>query len=137
MARSTLALAGLVAVLGAACSGPGRSDAADAVRSFEHAVRTGDGEAACRVLAPPVVESLEADGDPCSEAILAGELGTALAERADDAPARRTATAGVQAQVRTRSDVLFLTASGDRWLITAAVCDPRPDRPYDCRLEGS
>jgi hypothetical protein len=33
--------------------------------------------------------------------------------------------------------VLFLTVSGDHWLVTAAGCDARPDRPYDCVLEGS
>jgi hypothetical protein len=138
MNRSKLALVCVAAaVLCASCSGPERSDAGDTVVSFEDAVRAQDGSAACRALAPSVVESLEEEGEPCAEAVLAGALGEELTERAADAvDVADVATAGVQAQVRTPGDVLFLTVSGDRWLITAAACDARPHRPYDCRLEG-
>ena len=33
-------------------------------------------------------------------------------------------------------DVVFLSMFGNRWLITAAGCQPRGDRPYDCTLKG-
>jgi hypothetical protein len=42
--------------------------------------------------------------------------------------------AGRQAQVRLGGDTVFLARSGDGWVVTAAGCDPRPDRPYDCEV---
>jgi hypothetical protein len=33
-------------------------------------------------------------------------------------------------------DVVFLTVSGADWLVTAAGCTPRPERPYDCQVSG-
>lgn len=42
--------------------------------------------------------------------------------------------AGGQAQVRTAGDAVFLALSGDRWVVTAAGCEPQGDRPYDCEV---
>ncbi|MCA5894856.1 hypothetical protein LEP48_18030 [Isoptericola sp. NEAU-Y5] len=44
--------------------------------------------------------------------------------------------AGRQAQVATGDDTYFLALSGDGWVITAAACEPRPQRPYDCEVEA-
>jgi hypothetical protein len=33
-------------------------------------------------------------------------------------------------------DVVFLSVFGDHWLITAAGCTARGDRPYDCTVMG-
>ena len=44
--------------------------------------------------------------------------------------------AGRQAQVVTADDTLFLAVSGDAWVVTAAGCTPREDRPYDCEVEA-
>ena len=43
---------------------------------------------------------------------------------------------GRGAQVLMDGDVVFLSMFGNRWLITAAGCQPRGDRPYDCTLKG-
>ena len=44
--------------------------------------------------------------------------------------------AGRQAQVLLGGEVTFLAASGGTWLVTATACVARPERPYDCLLEG-
>ena len=44
--------------------------------------------------------------------------------------------AGRQAQVVTATDTVFLALSGDAWVVTAAGCTPRDDRPYDCEVEA-
>ena len=122
-------------------AGCGRPDAAAADATAEHfyqAVEAAEGADACSFLAPATVENLEDDaGEPCADAILAGEVGDTLTSRADDATDPVARVAGRQAQAVLPMDVVFLTVSGDHWLITAAGCDARPQRPYDCVLEGS
>jgi len=126
------------AVLVGGCTGrPGTATAGEVAQEFYRAVAADQPEAACALLAPMTVESLEDDaGAPCQDAILAGDVGDTLLARAADAVDPEATVAGRQAQVTVASDVLFLTVSGDTWLITAAGCDARPDRPYDCVLEG-
>jgi hypothetical protein len=130
----------LLAVGALAACGAARPDAAtaDAVtQEFYAAVAADQRAEACALLAPLTVEALEDEsGTPCEDAILAGDVGEALLARADDAVDPSARVAGRQAQVTTASDVLFLTVSGGTWLITAAACDARPDRPYDCALEA-
>lgn len=135
--RSTTASAVIVLVLAASACAPAheREAAAQAVRAFYAAVDAGDGEAACAVLAPGVVDTVEQDaGVPCADAVTSGDLGDELAARAsvEDVTVQR---AGGQAQARTTDDTVFLAASGDAWVVTAAACDPQPPRPYDCALE--
>lgn len=128
----------LVLVASAACSSPAqvRDDVADVVRQFSAAVDAGDGEAACALLAPAVVDAVEDDeGEPCAQALTSGDLGAELVSRVADGEVT-VRRAGGQAQARTPQDTLFLAASGDGWVVTAAACDPRPPRPYDCALEA-
>jgi hypothetical protein len=117
----------------AGCGSVGeRGDAAGtvAVRMLS-AVQGRDGAGACAVLAPDTVAELEESaGKPCGEAILD-----------EDLPGPGTVTAsevyGQWAQVRLTGDTVFLAAFPGGWLVVAAGCTPRPNRPYDCALQGS
>jgi hypothetical protein len=121
----------LVLTLLAACASlaPDTAAAAAAAIEFHRALADDDGAAACATLAPATVESLEDDsGTPCVEAVLDEDL----------PPAERVISSqafGQGAQVVLDNDVLFLAAFGDRWLITAAGCQARDNRPYQCSIE--
>ncbi|WP_315099134.1 hypothetical protein [uncultured Cellulomonas sp.] len=129
---------GAALALAGCTSRPAAETAGTAARDFYRAVAAADGAGACALLAPATAEALEDDaGLPCDEAILDGDVGETLTERAQDGSTPSGRVAGRQAQVTLPTDVLFLTVSGSRWLITAAGCDPRPPRPYDCVLEGA
>lgn len=144
--RRTVAyvLAGAVALLSTGCSpGPGADDAVGAARAFFAAVSAHDAEGACALLAPATRESFEQDAvSPCEQALLDGEVGLVLApvtQRVEDADGRGDSSvtvAGRQAQVLLGGEVTFLAASGGTWLVTATACVARPERPYDCLLEG-
>ncbi len=131
-----LAVAG-VALTGCVPARPASGSAVDVAAAFYAAVSRQDGAAACGLLAPVTVETLEDDADePCTEAVLDGEVGETLTARSGGTSGSAT-VAGRQAQVVLADDVLFLTVSGTTWRIVAAGCDPRLDRPYDCVLEGA
>lgn len=117
----------------AGCAGlaPDPARAADVAAAFSQAVADGDGGAACDLLAPRTFEALADEGQSCDEAVLEAGLSTE-AMAVEDARAY-----GRQAQVELDSDVMFLTRDGSAWLVTAAGCTERPDRPYDCLVEGS
>ncbi|GEK20910.1 hypothetical protein CXY01_14300 [Cellulomonas xylanilytica] len=128
----------VMALVGCGIARPGTETAGTTAEEFYRAVAADDGPGACALLAPTTVEALEEDsGEPCDEAVLDGEVGDTLTARADDAAGPTARVAGRQAQVVLTTDVVFLTVSGDHWLVRAAGCDARPDRPYDCVLEGS
>ncbi|WP_435738090.1 hypothetical protein V5D56_05710 [Cellulosimicrobium sp. PMB13] len=126
-------------VLGlSACAGPDASDAQDVVESFSAAIAAGDGDAACGLLLPDAAEALAEDtGQPCEDAVVdpSGPLADVVAA-AGDLVVEDVHVAGRQAQVVTASDTLFLAHSGDGWVVTAAGCTARPDRPYDCEVEA-
>ena len=126
------ALAVLPVMLVTSCStlGPDTAAAAGVASAFHRAVRDGDGHAACAFLAPATVEDLEGtSGQPCPAAILTQDLPEA--QDVQDSQAF-----GRAAQMSMDGDVVFLSVFGDRWLVTAAGCTPRGDRPYDCTLKG-
>lgn len=116
---------------------PAPDSAIDVATTFYDAVGRQDGAAACELLAPVTVETLEGDAEePCAEAVLGGDVGDVLTARTGSTSGS-TSVAGRQAQVVLTTDVVFLTVSGTTWRIVAAGCDPRPERPYDCVLEGA
>lgn len=128
--------AALVAASLAAC-GPGSAARAaeDVAVAFYSAVADGDGDAACALLAGSVAQTVAADEEaPCGWALSEGRVADDLVERAADARPGEVRVAGRQAQVRLGSDTVFLARSGAGWVVTAAGCDPRPDRPYDCEV---
>ncbi|MEN5075136.1 hypothetical protein ABE437_15045 [Isoptericola cucumis] len=136
-ARQAAAALTLVAAAAAGCAGPGEGDAADVVTRFYAAVAAGDGDAACALLLPGAAQDLAHEaGSPCGEALVdPSEAGGVLAERAG-APVDAVHLAGGQAQVVTATDTVFLARSGESWVVTAAGCDPRGERPYDCEVES-
>jgi hypothetical protein len=114
-----------------ACSaGPDTTAASGVAAAFHRAIQDGDGAAACALLAPATVEDLEGtSAQSCPEAILSQHLPDA--QQVQDSEAF-----GRAAQVLMDGDVVFLSMFGTEWLITAAGCAPRGDRPYDCTLKG-
>jgi hypothetical protein len=123
-------LVAAAALTGCASLAPDATAAADVALAFHSAVSSGDGTAACGLLAPAATEELEhSAGSPCPDAVLAADL-------TPGADVLRTHAWGRQAQVVMADDVVFLTVSGGDWLVTAAGCTPRPERPYDCRVSG-
>lgn len=132
------ALVGLAALGLAACAGPGTADARAVVEELAAAVAGDDGAAACALILPDAADALAADeGEPCADVVTApdGPL-AALAAAGADLVVEDVHVAGRQAQVVTATDMVFLAVSGDGWVVTAAGCTPREDRPYDCEVEA-
>jgi len=136
-ARSgALVVVALAALTLAGCAPPGDAPAR-AVAGFYAALADGDGAAACAVLAPAVVTSVEEESaSSCADALTTGDLGDDLRDRAQGTTDPRVRVAGRQAQAALGTDTVFLVRSGSGWVITAAGCTPRPDRPYDCEVEA-
>jgi hypothetical protein len=132
-ARGARALVAVLVLGVAACGAPvERQEAGAAADAFTADVER-DPTAACALLAPRTLESVEKDGTPCDRALPAQGLPT---------PGRRSAVAvaGHSAQVRYSDDTVFLALFDDGWKVTAAGCSrtsPDPATPYDCTVEGS
>lgn len=102
----------------------------EAARSFYDAVAGGDGQAACRLLAPATAEELEkSSGKPCEQAIL--EEG--IPEPSETDSVKVFGTAG---QVTTATDTAFLGKFQSGWLVVAAGCAAASPGPYDCDVAG-
>jgi hypothetical protein len=127
-----LAGAGSVLLLAAGCAGlnPGSGEAGATARQFHQLLDSGDGEGACSLLAPGTTEEVES-GNPgtCADKL----TGISLAPASEVVQSQAF---GRQAQVRLDGDTVFLTRSGDGWVVTAAGCTSRGERPYDCEVKG-
>ncbi|MYS88622.1 MULTISPECIES: hypothetical protein [Streptomyces] len=122
----------VVLVTAGACGTPSeRRDSVTAqVTRFERALDTGQRERLCTALAPSTREELEQSAKrSCAQAI--GEQGLPAA-----GAVRRVDVYGDQARVVLEHDTLFLARFPAGWKVTAAGCRPRPQRPYQCEIEG-
>lgn len=97
-------------------------------RGFFAAVVAGDGDGACALLSPDARSGLESGGSSCAEEIVKLPLRGGAAGPAE--------IWGEQARIRMGSDTVFPTRWASAWRITAAGCERRVGRPYDCEVEG-
>jgi hypothetical protein len=119
-------------MLATSCStlGPDTAAADDVAVEFHRSILDGDGTAACALLAPATLEEVESTaGTSCPDAILDQDV-------PDADQVQESQAFGRGAQVVLNGDVLFLSIFGDHWLITAAGCTSRGERPYDCTVKG-
>lgn len=108
-----------------------RAEAARAADAFS-AAATADPGAACGLLAPRTLATLEEDGTPCAQALAEAGLAPAGARGP-------VSVAGHSAQVRYADDTVFLARFDDGWRVTAAGCErvSTDDAvPYDCSVDG-
>jgi hypothetical protein len=96
---------------------------------FQAALRDHDLTGACQLLSEEARHKLESgSGKPCPIALADVDLPTGTANSIE--------VWGDNAQVRLDPGVLFLAEFREGWKVTAAGCQPRPDMPYDCDVEG-
>ncbi|PPF81304.1 hypothetical protein C5B96_10385 [Subtercola sp. Z020] len=132
--RHPLALLAIIASAAAAtgCSAalPSAAAAADVASRFSAAIATEDGAAACGLLAPGALHTVEeATGASCPTGILSLDLPSGGPAVGDEAYGRA-------AVVRLENDTVFLTIAGGQWAVRAAGCTPNGDAPYDCTVTG-
>lgn len=125
---------GLAVALGlAGCGAPvERQEAGAAADRFEADVQA-DPAAACALLAPRTLESVQKDGPACAQALPGDDLPT-------PGPRGDVSVAGHSAQVRYAKDTVFLALFDQGWKVTAVGCtrtSDDPATPYDCAIEGS
>jgi hypothetical protein len=125
--RRALATLGAAVVLLTGCGGV--SD--DEVSRLAEQFAGGDAATRCDLLAPDTLAALvEEETSPCEDAIGAVPLGSGHL--------MSVAVWGEEAQAKLSDDTLFLTHTSAGWRVMAAACRSQgPDKPYDCRLEGS
>ncbi|SDN39751.1 hypothetical protein [Geodermatophilus sp. DSM 45219] len=123
-AAAVLAAAALLS----GCAGLEEDDVAQVAGAFEDpATAPAD---RCALLAPTTRDALESDGSaPCVQAIEQVPLPGGAVEAVE--------VWGGEAQVRLGGDTVFLTETPAGWRVTAAVCQPRGELPYDCEVEGA
>jgi|SRR5690349_796645 hypothetical protein len=135
-ARGGTAFVVLVAGLPLVLSGCGadveRQEAGATADAFSADVAA-DPAAACALLAPRTLQSVEQDGEPCAQALPAADL---------PVPGQRgtVSVAGHSAQVRYEQETVFLSLFDDGWRVTAAGCSRTstdPSVPYNCAVEGN
>ncbi|MEV8100298.1 hypothetical protein [Kitasatospora sp. NPDC085879] len=109
-----------------------REDAAAAVAAgFEDAAGRSDAAAVCGTLAPGTREELEdQEKADCEQALAQVDLPAG-------GPVRRVDVFGQQARVVLEGDTLLLSVFPDGWKVTAAGCEPRDQRPYQCEIKGA
>lgn len=130
MAGLTVTVAVLSWVSACSSLGPDTASAATVAVGFHDAVATGDGAAACALLAPQTATDVATNGNgSCAEGVLDQDMPEA-------GTVRNSQAFGRSAQVIMAADVLFLALFDGQWLITAAGCHSRREQPYDCAVRG-
>lgn len=129
MTTLATALATMAATAGlSGCASDEDGPVRRAAELFSRAVGSGQGEAACALLTPRTAEQMRSGDDDCGTAI------TRLGLRVGSA--RASQVWGEEAQVRLTGDTVFLHRFPRGWLVRAAGCAPRGERPYDCKVGG-
>lgn len=130
----TALLGALVAVvtLASGCSDMGSSqdqEASDAAADFHQALARDPSEA-CALLAPGTLQELENSFGVCAGSLPQRHLPAA-------GQVLRADVYGKDAMVVLDNDVVFLARFPDGWRVTAAGCEARVDRPYNCTIKGA
>jgi hypothetical protein len=120
-----LLCAGALAGVLSGCSSASQPEVEKVAAVFENP--SVDSQSRCALLAPATRESLE-QSSPCADQL--GQL-----------PFEGGNVSGVQiwgggAQAKVGSDTVFLTQTDTGWKVTAALCRPRGEAPYECQVEG-
>jgi hypothetical protein len=118
-----LVLVGPVLVLGG-CASAAQPEVEKVAAVFEEPGT--DPQFRCDLLAPATRESLESSG-PCTEAVR--QLPTT------SGAVHAVQVWGRDAQAKVGSDTVFLTRTDSGWKVSAALCRPRGDAPYDCQVQ--
>jgi hypothetical protein len=124
----TVVLVGVVLLSACSAAVPPGDPARATAEAFFDALARGDGGAACALLAPEALSSLEQSADqPCEQALPDEQLPVAQV--------RRVQVYGQSAFVELDTDAAFLGRFPAGWRVMAAGCEERQDRPYDCQVE--
>jgi hypothetical protein len=120
-----LLAAGCLAGVLAGCSSASEPEVDKVAADFENPAV--DAQSRCALLALATRESLE-QSSPCTDTL--GQL-----------PFQGGAVSSVQiwgggAQAKVGGDTVFLAQTDAGWKVTAALCQPRGEAPYDCQVDG-
>jgi hypothetical protein len=101
-----------------------------ASEAFYRSMQAGDFGAACALLLPSTRDKLErSEKVACVDALAALNISaTNVAE---------VHAYGRKSMVEFDSDTVFLVQGSHGWLVTAAGCEERAGKPYDCELEAN
>jgi hypothetical protein len=130
-----LPLLGLAALALAGCGGGAgaRDDVRAVAESFQSAIRTDDGAAACGLLSAALAQEIESqEGEPCRDAIGALDLG---GDRVASTDAYQTS--GIA--TLTAGSVHYLGQTPAGWRLDALGCVDEGDpatMPRDCEVEA-
>jgi hypothetical protein len=122
--RPLLVAAGCLTALLAGCGSAAEPEVEKVAAVFDNPA--GDAQSRCALLAPTTRESLE-QSSPCTVAI--GQLPF------QGGDVRSVQVWGGGAQAKVGGDTVFLTETDAGWKVSAALCQPRGDAPYDCEVE--
>ena len=121
---------GVLLLAASACGSSQDELAGDVAAQFNSAVGDRDGAVACGLLAPETLDEVEQSAQrPCPQGLFDEGL-RAVRNPAD------VRVFGTMAQVRYRSETVFLTRFRDGWKVMAAGCTPAAAERYDCRIQG-
>ena len=120
-----LLAAGCLAGVLAGCSSASEPEVDKVAAAFDNPAV--DAQSRCALLAPATLESLQ-QSSPCTEA-----LGQLPFQGGD---VRSVSIWGGGAQAKVGGDTVFLTQTDTGWKVTAALCQPRGQAPYDCQVDG-
>lgn len=117
----------------AGCASPQDGAVRDVAGEFASAIGSGDGAAACRLLAPRTKSELEQSaGKACAKAVLEEDVPSGTQDRT----LGNVDVYGTAAWVQTGNDTVFLARFQGGWKVSAAGCTKTTPRMYDCVVKG-